>query len=248
MKPIIGITTYYIGCEELSAHRACGLNRQDMIMLTVDYSSSVIEAGGLPIYIPISSLNEEDIELYLNKIDGLIFSGGHDIHPKYYDEKIKYDNVKPNIKRDKFEMKLLSKAIERKKPILGICRGLQLINIYFGGKLFQDIKEDKNTNIDHRGSVKEKTKQAHEVNLKDGLLLNRIYNESKLLVNSVHHQAISKLGDGLVANAKSNDSIIEGIEHKDYPFIIGVQWHPEMLFESYNEHIKIFKYLINLSN
>lgn len=174
--------------------------------------------------------------------DGVIFCGGADIHPKYYGEEI--DGSKGiDVKNDESEFELLKAYVEAGKPIMGICRGHQLINVFFGGSLTQHIPcAELHVKINDNA-------QAHNVKAVKGSILEKLYGE-EFSVNSSHHQAVNRLGDGLVATAMWDDKYIEAFEHKNLP-IIGVQWHPErMCFEFSREDTvdgaKIIKYFIDL--
>jgi putative glutamine amidotransferase len=190
---------------------------------------------------------EEDINWEI--IGGIIFIGGEDIHPSFYNEKIQEDNLEINIERDKFEFELLDIAFNKKLPILGICRGCQLINVYFKGNLYQDLIRYKRENIikEIHWRVDEKD-SYHEIYLNKDSFLYKILGKEKTIVNSSHHQAIKRLGENLKISAKFLDNgleIIEGIEHKNYPFLLGVQWHPERLNNEDTEKLfKLFHYLL----
>ncbi|MEO8209809.1 MAG: gamma-glutamyl-gamma-aminobutyrate hydrolase family protein [bacterium] len=176
-------------------------------------------------------LDFENHESDLKKLDdcsGLLLSGGVDIYPELYCD---WDTVetkgtyKPE--RDGFELKLLEKAIEKKIPILAICRGLQLVNVFYRGSLIFDLEEIRNVN--HR-KISKIEDRIHEIKIFDNTLLNEITGLNEINVNSSHHQAIDRIGEGLIVNAKSGDGVIEGLEYadkRDKPFMIGVQWHPE---------------------
>jgi putative glutamine amidotransferase len=167
--------------------------------------------------------------------DALVLSGGIDIHPKYYQGNASYANAPDEFKlqRDDFEFHVLNRSIKKSIPILGICRGLQLINVFFKGTLVQDLDEK---NPAHRGieekNKKNRTDNRHNIHLEKDSLLYKIAEVPSGEVNSAHHQSIGKLGDGLEANSFSNDGVIEGIEWKektDKPFMLAVQWHPERM-------------------
>ncbi|MBL7698578.1 MAG: gamma-glutamyl-gamma-aminobutyrate hydrolase family protein [Chitinophagaceae bacterium] len=160
--------------------------------------------------------------------DAIVLTGGVDVHPEYYNSDEKYKNAPRKFKRDRdeFEMEVLKKAKEKEIPVLGICRGLQLINVFYGGSLVQDLGEKNSV---HRGISKDK---KHNVAVEKGTLLHNIVQEQGGLVNSAHHQSIQTLGNGLVANSYSEDGVIEGIEWKEEdgkPFMLAVQWHPERM-------------------
>ena len=172
----------------------------------------------------VNSVGAEATAVYLPKIDtsydGLILCGGNDIHPKYYNEELN-GSVNIDNARDEVEFKLLKAYVEAGKPVLGICRGYQLINAYFDGSLYQHIPEfDLHISKGSRDSV-------HNVEAIEGSVISRLYGEL-FSVNSSHHQAINKLGNGLVATAFWNGKYVEAFEHKAL-HVIGVQWHPERM-------------------
>lgn len=174
----------------------------------------------------------KSIKNLLDKASGIIISGGNDIAPSLYDkteEEKRCRNVDPE--RDTLELVMIDYAIKHKIPLLGICRGLQLINIFFGGSLIVDIETDLNTSVIHC----DEKDVWHDVSIKNDSYLYQITHCEKELVNSSHHQAIDELGEGLVATAFSDDQIIEAIEHKNkslLPFFMAVEWHPERMNHS----------------
>lgn len=177
-----------------------------------NYTTAVELAGATPVagYLP-----ELDLDC-----DGLILCGGVDINPTLFNEEIN-GAVDINNERDAHEMMLLDAFIKAGKPVFGICRGCQLINIYFGGTLHQHMA---NTVLHRSGKNPDR---EHEVEAVAGSLMEKIYGK-RCVVNSVHHQAVKKLGDGLVVTQKSDDGIIEAYNHRELP-VIAVQWHPERL-------------------
>ena len=162
------------------------------------------------------------------KCDGLILTGGVDIFPEIYCDWESSENKGTYIpERDGFELKLLEKAISRNLPVLGICRGNQLINVFFRGNLIFDLEKQRNVN--HK-KISDKENRLHSVNVNPDSLLYKIVCNKKGIVTSSHHQAIDRLGEGLIFNAKSDDGILEGIEYADKSgkhFLLGIQWHPE---------------------
>lgn len=171
--------------------------------------------------------HEDDLEK-INSCSGLLLSGGIDIYPEIYCD---WDTVETkgtyNPERDGFELKILEKAIQRKIPVLGICRGLELINVYFRGSLIFDLEEIRG--VSHN-RISPSEDRVHEIRIFRNTLLHEILNMDNAEVNSSHHQSIDRLGEGLMINSKSDDGIVEGIEYldkTDKPFFIGVQWHPE---------------------
>lgn len=212
MKPIIAITA--CAEDDLSAR------------LNAAYSKSILEAGGIPMIIPFGV--EADVAQILSISDGLLLSGGHDVHPFHFgaEPSPKLGQIYPE--RDTVELALTNAAITRQMPIFGICRGIQLLNVALGGTLYQDIDSEyqsskllKHTQQAARGVA------THYVNIVQDNLLMKIIEQEQIAVNSYHHQAINVLGETLNVAAKSNDGIIEAVVHSSLPFCLGVQWHPE---------------------
>lgn len=195
--------------------------------INMDYIRAVINAGGLPILIPVT-LDFGMLNDYLKLVDGILFTGGGDINPLLYNEQNEGLCEEMCFERDQMEMYLLKKAIEESIPVLGICRGHQLINVYFGGSLYQDLMTQYHTEIDHINIESEADFIAHSVKLESTSRIKQWYGESKIQVNSRHHQAIKRLGEGLIITGRSKDGIVEAIEHTSHN-VVGVQWHPEDL-------------------
>lgn len=238
-KPIIGITSAYEREEDLlNYHRTT---------VGIDYTKSVIAAGGVPLILPVSE-NKEIIKTQLSLLDGLILSGGVDINPLLYGQDFKkgIGNISPE--RDKFELIVLEEFLKLNKPILGICRGHQLLNVFFGGTLFQDISSDKNIILSHKQELYPEI-STHKVNIIDNdNILFDLYGK-EVMTNSFHHQAVDKLGAGLSIIAKSSDDIVDAIQMKSHKFLYGVQWHPEMMAARGNKEMeKIFIKFIEVSN
>jgi putative glutamine amidotransferase len=173
-----------------------------------------------------------------NDCSGLILTGGTDIYPGFYkiDVNEEINNFTPD--RDKYEIELIEKALEKQKPVLGICRGSQLLNVYFKGNLISDLEKVRGVN--HR-KISDSEVRYHNVNIKEDSLLYNIMGVKAGLVTSTHHQAIDNAGEELVSNAISDDGIIEGIEYSDKKekgFLLGIQWHPERFKDFNNEFSK----------
>src|ERR1051326_7443836 len=169
----------------------------------------------------------------LEKCDGIVLSGGEDVHPKYYGKpsygkKRKELKLEVNERRDEFELKVIDKAVKNKKPILGICRGLQIANVYFKGTLIPDLSgKTKN-----RHSKADGYDQTHEVKVKEGSCLSAIMHSANGTINSAHHQSADRIGRGLKVTATDAEGIVEAIEWKNpknKPFLLLVQWHPERM-------------------
>lgn len=187
----------------------------------------------------------------IEKYDALVLSGGIDIHPKFYNNgNTNYPHVPKKFyeQRDEFEMALFKFSQQANKPVLGICRGLQLINCFYNGTLEQDLGEKKN-NI-HKASVINHIQKdkVHGLDIEHGTILHEILNGKRFATNSAHHQAINKLGKGLKANCYSDDGLIEGFEweNQDHkPFLLCVQWHPERMYKFGLEESPVSKAIRN---
>ena len=234
-KPIIGITSAWENDPKLQNYfRNC---------VSIDYSKSIIEAGGIPIILPTLD-NLEIIQEQVKLLDGLILSGGADINPTLYGEEFKNGIGAVSLERDKGELLFLQEFIKTGKPILGICRGHQLLNVFMGGTLFQDLKYSDREVLKHRQDFYPDM-PIHKVKImdKDNILF-ELYGE-KIFTNSFHHQAVNKIGENLTPIAVSSDGIIEAFQMKGHRFLYGIQWHPEMMTARGNkEMLKIFKKFI----
>ncbi len=218
MKPVIGITPDF---EEATGER------EGRYLLYERYAAAVEEAGGIPLILPYVATKEE-IDSLAGRIDGLIVTGGaFDIDPALYGEAwtVEAGVVKGN--RTRFEAGITRRVLEMDKPFLGICGGEQLLNVLFGGTLYQDILEQIDGAMNHER--KKEAEPLHAVEVLSGTHLASIVGSDRLLVNSSHHQSVRKVGEGLIVNARAEEGVIEGIESPRHRFVLGVQWHPEGL-------------------
>lgn len=238
MRPIIGITgnLTYVQDEGFAPYA---------ISYTPHAFTEVIQAvGGIPIVFPLTETSHLEDQLAL--VDGLLFTGGQDVNPYHYQEQpsLVLGNTSPH--RDAREIELLHAALELNKPILGVCRGLQLINVALGGSLYQDLSEIPNISIQHvqKTPVEHTT---HAINVRTDSALAKIM-KSGDYVNTIHHQAIKDLGEGLEVSAWSPDNVIEAIESSDgAKSIVGVQWHPELTYKNNQPSRAIFENLVKRS-
>jgi putative glutamine amidotransferase len=234
LKPIIGI----------SAGRSLSNNQITQISLIENYVLSVKKAGGIPLILP-ANLFEEDISQIASNIDGFLITGGGDIETSRYNGIIhpKVSNVDSD--RDNLEFNIVELSFKHNIPLLGICRGIQVINVALGGNLYSDIPSQFNSNIRHDlypGFARDI--EAHSVVINEDSQLERIFSGNNVNVNSLHHQGIKKLGAGLKATAFAPDGMIEAIEAENHSFLIGVQWHPEWMQKS-PAMCDLFKAFIN---
>ena len=239
-KPIIGISSGIsseMASSEYFSYTYCRIN--------MDYTNSVINAGGIPVILPITS-DEKVIEEQVKILDGLILSGGPDPNPLLFNEEPAEKLGTISTERDDFEMKLINAANKHKKPILCICRGIQIINIFFGGTLYQDLSYAKGTQLKHSQSTSMGA-LTHTIDIEKGSFLYAVLG-NKTVTNSYHHQSVNKVAPGFKITARSKDNIIEAIEKiDDNNFIVGVQFHPEMMAESNHENgSKIFEAFISV--
>jgi len=189
---------------------------------------AVRRAGGVPVVLP-PLLGEGEAAPLLSRLDGLLLSGGWDLSPHWYggEESPLVEGV--DRERDRMELALAREALRAGRPVLAICRGLQVLNVALGGILYLDIRAQVPGALAHRpteGQPPDAT--AHPVRLEAGSRLASILGEGEVLVNSFHHQAARDVGKGLVVTARAPDGIVEAVEHPAHPFCIGVQWHPEI--------------------
>jgi putative glutamine amidotransferase len=243
MKPLIGITTYLVTDEELNDRRVRGTKGQDMIMSNLDYSRSVDEVGGIPVALPVLD-DPRTAEGMIQHLDGLLLAGGEDIDPPLFGQETRPGLGTVSRKRDLFEFALVKTALEKRVPILGICRGFQLLNVYFGGTLHQDLASYFNSSVPHASAALGRDSLVHEVTIKDGTYLKDCYGTKTIRVNSLHHQGVDILAPDLIPTAASSDGLVEGFQHRAVRYVFGVQWHPEMLTERYKIHQNVFRFFV----
>ncbi len=207
------------------------------------YFKAMVEAGAPPEAIELVTAADR-FRLQNGTFSGVLFTGGEDVDPQFYGEPKKYENVRSNRERDEFELELLDRTLQQRRPLLGICRGAQMINVKFGGALYQDLKNDFTptipTGIEHR-QAGSRSAVTHIVTVTEpASKLAEIFT-GNCRVNSLHHQAIKRVGHGLKVTAYSEDGLPEAIEAADpYPFLMAVQWHPEELTD-HPEQIQILR-------
>ncbi|MBP2653252.1 MAG: Peptidase family protein [Firmicutes bacterium] len=206
-----------------------------------DYLDAVIQAGGMPIILPLAT-TDKLVKCQVEKVDGVILAGGGDIDPQYYGEEplAGLEQVFPE--RDEHELKVLQFACQHGKPVLGICRGIQLMNVAFGGSLYQDLSFVKAPILQHHQSS-QKAVLGHTANIVGDTILASIFKASKVRTNSFHHQAVKTVAQGFLVSSRTDDGIVEGIENAAIR-LLGVQWHPEMMVEKFPVMRGIFRWLV----
>jgi len=237
MKPIIGITPS--PSEDEFSH---GLFYR--YALSSNYTEAIEAAGGVPLIIPPQHDNIEEI---LSVVDGLLLSGGGDIDPALYgDDSVHEKTYGIHEGRDTLEMALTNGAIARDLPTLCICRGIQVLNVALGGNLIQDIADQYSDEIQHRQHEKgiAASEPSHEVRAERDSLLGDVYESESLQTNSFHHQGLKDISPELRAIGTAADGVVESVERPASTWMLGVQWHPEMMFKAHPEHLKPFVGLV----
>ncbi|QQK08605.1 gamma-glutamyl-gamma-aminobutyrate hydrolase family protein [Miniphocaeibacter halophilus] len=213
-----------------------GVNRgsfANLLYAKESYIKTIVENQQIPIILPITK-DKNIIESLIKKVDGLIFQGGVNIYPFHYGENPKTEILNFDLDRDYSEFSYLEMALKYKKPVLGVSRGCQLINVFFGGSLIQDISKEIQKSIYHIGRDYSETR--HYINLRDGSKLKKAYNTNRTVVVSSHTQAIDVLGKDLVVSAKADDGVVEAIEYKGNSYLMGVQFNIDRML---NEESKL---------
>ncbi len=204
----------------------------------------VLEAcGALPIMLPLTD-DEEELTQSVEMCDGLLLTGGHDVDPMLYHEQPKDTCGVPCRERDRMESRLLGMALKKDLPVLGICRGIQFMNAYLGGSLYQDLPTEHGDRVEHHMSPPY-DREAHKVTVLANTVLAGILGEGELPVNSYHHQAVKKTAPGVTTMAVSEDGLVEAISVDGQKFAVGVQWHPEFSYESDAASLKLVQAFVD---
>jgi putative glutamine amidotransferase len=230
VKPIIGI--------------ACGQEwrgSRQSLYVHKPYTDAIVKTGGVPVLLPIA---EVETEALLSIVDGLLLPGGIDVDPRFYNEEPMARLGQVDLDWDANDMRLCREAMYRDIPILGICRGHQLINVAAGGTLYQDIYTEPKTTLKHAQEVNFYN-GIHKIAVKSETLLQEIIEKDEVWVNSSHHQAVKDVAPDFEVAGVASDGIIEAIESKKHNFVLGVQWHPEWMYLKDNNMLKLFIAFIN---
>ena len=224
MKPLIGVMGI--------------IDDDKTLTLGFTYVDCIEKSGGVPVVFPYVS-NDETMDEFVRLCDGFCFSGGKDVEPNRYGERVKDGCGIIHKHRDELEFKVFKKALSAQKPILGICRGAQVVNVALGGSLYQDIPTECPSRIAHR-QTQAKTEPSHAINVVENTPLHALTGKLRIDGNSFHHQAIQNLGNGLAVMATADDGIIEAIYSLRERYIRAYQWHPERLYAFGEDNKKIF--------
>lgn len=238
-KPIIGIP------GNLYSDITASYGSIEKNFVNKTYTDSIAENGGIPLIIPCTN-DYESLDQLLAVCNGFLFPGGEDVDPSLYGEgpyKI-LGELKPY--HDRFMLHVLEYADKNHKPALGICKGMQLMAVYGGGSLYQDIVSQRDVETYSHSQKGTRKYLIHSVTVKTDSCLYSAVKKEKLGVNSMHHQSVRTVGDNFVVTAYADDGIVEAIESRD-SLLMGVQWHPEELFREHSEMADLFKHLINRS-
>lgn len=235
MKPLIGITPDFNAGdrEDMGGH-------EPTYFLRARYVRAIEELGGIPLVLPLISDSRARRRL-VTDLGGLLLTGsGPDLDPRLYGERQRYKFRVVSARRADFELEIARLAADSGLPTLAICGGMQSINVAFGGSLFQDIPSQVSDPLQHRQPAPA-ARLSHSVSVTPGSLLRRIVHQTRLRVNSSHHQSVKEVAPSLVASAVAPDGIIEAIESPTHRFFLGIQWHPEFLFDRHEPHRRLFQ-------
>lgn len=246
MKPIIGICANYSTNEKVGLDTGLGMLGQEWQLLANDYIVAIERAGGIPVILPLTEGMENTPKL-LSVLDGILFTGGSDIDPQLYGESPKYGLQGINPKRDQHELALVKHVLhETNLPVLGICRGMQLLNVATGGSLYQDLRLERPDGINHTMLRAPKYHPTHRVTIEKDSLFYEIFGQEEIGVNSFNHQAVREVGKDFHVTMTAPDGLIEGVEQRGERFISAVQWHPEMMVEQHPMYLKLFKAFVKV--
>ena len=232
-KPVIGISGTF------------GTNNITQVNST--YINSVIRAGGIPVVLPING-DKEVMKGMIESIDALIMTGGEDIDPIYYNEEPIPQQGEIVPERDAFDIEMIKFAVERDIPVLGVCRGHQLMNVAFGGTLYQDIPSQVKTKVIKHSQKAPSWYGTHKVELEKGSILADVLNKTSVYTNTFHHQAVKDVAPNFIVTARTSDGVVEAIEMKGNKKVFGVQFHPEApTAKGSDEFLPVFTYLVDLA-
>ena len=232
MKPKIGIII-------------CGI-KDNKQYVTDSYIHAVKSSGGLPLILPLIK-SKATIRDYVSLCDGFLFCGGGDITPLLFGQEPDYGIGETDIGVDLFQIRMMKEIIESEKPVLAICRGMQILNVACGGTIYQDLEHVDFVTINHMQTSHSRKDISHKVMFTPKTRMHKLLGDFAF-TNSFHHQAVDKLGAGLIASGVTGDNIVEAIEMPSHTYVIGVQWHPESMLEGTSNMKHLFHALIHFSS
>lgn len=232
-KPIIGITGNFMA--KAGPRGSYGIGG--------DYIKSIRMAGGCPVILSVTN-DPELITQYIDSIDGFLCPGGADVAPHLYGEDPVRGMSYFNMDQDVFEMQMIKGCVAAKKPVFGVCRGMQVINVAFGGNMIQDIASQTQSVQAHAGSMDARDEPFHWVDLKEGSVIRQLMGSDKIMTNSFHHQAVKDIARGFTVTGTAADGIVEAMECMDKK-ILAVQFHPENLAQRFEDFVNLFRWLVN---
>ncbi len=243
--PLIGISTSELRTPDRVDRDPDAEPPQRELALGLDYPVAVAAGGGIPVVLPpqLDVASEA-----ISRLDALVLSGGPDLDPALYASP-PHEHLGPvEPATDRWELSLLRAALERDIPVLAICRGMQLLNVAYGGTLWQDIPTEMGIGEGHRQKARG-SETTHDVVVSEGTKLATLTGAGTIAVNSFHHQAVDRLGEGLIVSARdaNDENVVEGVEDPSRRFVVGVQWHAESLFAR-PEHLGLFVGLISAAS
>jgi putative glutamine amidotransferase len=244
-RPIIGIPT-----QTLQSLGGVSAEIPPSWVMSQRYIATLTNAGAVPWLIPL--IDDETLRDIYESLDGVFLPGGADVDPVSYGRDPHALCDRTDRERDRVELALARWAIDDGKPVLGVCRGMQIINLAAGGTLYQDLAEQMAGSIKHDyfpfgGSNLRRDYLAHEVEVAPHSRLAHVFGDGALQVNSMHHQGVRDIGAGLVVTATAPDGLVEGLEGADGRYVVGVQWHPEALTDSQDEAKRLFAEFVEIA-
>lgn len=239
--PKIGVVGYFISEKEEFGGKVRGIPGQAFAVFGYDMIMAVYRAGGIPVPLPV--VEKEFIGKQVANVDGIVFSGGEDIDPGYYGQTVRSSSHRIDPDRDRYELALMDEAMKANRPMLCVCRGMQLLNVYRGGTLCADIGESGQSDLPH-WETREPWNTVHPVEIAPGHFAEEVLGSVQLGVNSIHHQSIDRLGQGLEVVGRSPDGLVEAMAVTDSDSVLAVQWHPELIARKHPEGLRPFRWLI----
>lgn len=232
MSPVIGLIPLYD-------------DEKESYWMLPGYMKVLEQCGAVPIMLPLTS-DKKVLEQAFAMCDGLLLTGGHDVGPYVYGKEASKECGIPCKARDEMESILMELALQEDKPVLGICRGIQFMNAYLGGELYQDLPTEYDCKVEHH-MTPPYDRAVHKVEVLEGSMLADIIGAGVHEVNSYHHQALKHVADLLQVMALSEDGLVEAACVKNKKFMVGVQWHPEFSYEVSNDSIKLVQAFVDAS-